>query len=140
MAELARLLAGIGRGLDQSLPRLRELYKTAGQPAVVATHNPSGLPSHAPHVLFCGHHDARPADPFDLWKSPPFEPQFGKGKYGQKAIYARGASGDKGQLLTFFEASRAWPPDRANGPGKSFGPESDRQGIRSWDHIVAEFT
>lgn len=84
------------------------LRPTTGQPVVVAIHAPKGLPSHAPHVLFYGHYDVQPADPLNLWTSPPFEPQIRKGKTGKDAIFARGSSDDKGQFMTFLEATRAW--------------------------------
>ncbi|MFN0192968.1 MAG: M20/M25/M40 family metallo-hydrolase [Aestuariivirga sp.] len=85
--------------------RLRE---TTGQPVVLATYSSQGLPSHAPHILFYGHYDVQPADPVGLWESPPFEPHIRTGRDGKDAIYARGACDDKGQLMTFLEASRAW--------------------------------
>jgi acetylornithine deacetylase/succinyl-diaminopimelate desuccinylase-like protein len=84
------------------------LDETTGQPVVVAEYAPQGLPSHAPHILFYGHYDVQPPDPLDLWESPPFEPQLRKGVDGEKRIFARGACDDKGQLMTFLEASRAW--------------------------------
>ncbi len=81
---------------------------TTGQPAIVADYAPKGLPSHAPRILFYGHYDVQPADPLGLWESPPFEPQLRKGADGEVRIFARGACDDKGQLMTFLEASRAW--------------------------------
>lgn len=84
------------------------LRGTTGQPVVLAKYAPKGLPSHAPHILFYGHYDVQPADPIELWTSPPFEPQVRKGKDGKNRIFARGACDDKGQLMTFLEASRAW--------------------------------
>ncbi len=84
------------------------LRPTTGRPLVFATYAPEDLPSHAPHILFYGHYDVQPADPLDLWDSPPFEPQIRKGKDGKSCIYARGASDDKGQFMTFLEATRAW--------------------------------
>ena len=83
------------------------LRETTGQPLVVGRYVPPGA-AKAPHVLFYGHYDVQPADPLDLWSSPPFAPQIRKGKGGRKSIFARGASDDKGQLMTFLEASRAW--------------------------------
>jgi acetylornithine deacetylase/succinyl-diaminopimelate desuccinylase-like protein len=81
---------------------------TTGQPVIVAEYAPKGLPSHAPRILFYGHYDVQPADPVELWESPPFEPQLRKGADGEARIFARGACDDKGQLMTFLEASRAW--------------------------------
>ncbi len=83
------------------------IHETTGQPVVIGKYAPEGL-SHAPHVLFYGHYDVQPADPVDLWDSPPFEPQIRKGKDGQARIFGRGASDDKGQFMTFLEACRAW--------------------------------
>ncbi|MGH6908379.1 MAG: M20/M25/M40 family metallo-hydrolase, partial [Aestuariivirga sp.] len=52
--------------------------------------------------------DVQPADPLDLWKTPPFEPVLKKGADGVDRMHGRGIADDKGQLMTFVEAARAW--------------------------------
>jgi acetylornithine deacetylase/succinyl-diaminopimelate desuccinylase-like protein len=73
-----------------------------GHPIVMAYSD--GAPDYkGPHVLFYGHYDVQPADPLELWESPPFEPVLKEDR-----IIARGAVDDKGQVMTFLEAMRAW--------------------------------
>ena len=83
-----------------------EVRPTAGHPAIVAKTN--GSKDGRPHVLFYGHYDVQPVDPLNLWHRPPFEPVVTDHADGRKIIVARGAEDDKGQLMTFVEACRAW--------------------------------
>jgi succinyl-diaminopimelate desuccinylase len=78
------------------------LCPTAGHPVVVAkTPRPSG--SAKPSFLIYGHYDVQPAEPFELWKSPPFEPRI-----QGRSLFARGASDNKGQNLAHFNAVEAY--------------------------------
>ncbi len=135
---LDELLATIDANLDRSIDRLMELLRiqsistdpkysndcieaaewlvtelnqigfrssarpTAGHPMVVAHSS-----SDKPRILFYGHYDVQPVDPVEMWTYPPFEPQIVT-IGNEKAIQARGASDDKGQLMTFIEACRYW--------------------------------
>src|SRR3984885_8752917 len=89
-----------------------EVRPTAGHPAIVAKTNGNGNgqgnSGTRPHVLFYGHYDVQPVDPLNLWHRPPFEPVIADHADGRKIIVARGAEDDKGQLMTFVEACRAW--------------------------------
>lgn len=82
------------------------VYPTPGQ-AMVVGHYRREDDAKVPHLLFYGHYDVQPADPLELWEAPPFEPRL-VGQGGDARIVARGASDDKGQLMTFFEACRAF--------------------------------
>lgn len=77
---------------------------TPGHPMVVAHHKG---PEGKPHLLFYGHYDVQPVDPLNLWHRDPFDPEVQE-EAGGKVIRGRGSSDDKGQLMTFVEAFRAW--------------------------------
>lgn len=84
---------------------------TTGHPMVVAHHDGPG-----PHVLFYGHYDVQPVDPLELWQDDPFAPAIRTQADGTRVISARGAADDKGQLMTFVEACRAWKAVHGNLP------------------------
>jgi acetylornithine deacetylase/succinyl-diaminopimelate desuccinylase-like protein len=79
--------------------------ETSGHPIV--TGNARAARPDVPHLLFYGHYDVQPPDPLDLWESPPFAPRIVETATG-KRITGRGAADDKGQLMTFTEACRAF--------------------------------
>lgn len=85
---------------------------TPGHPMVVA-HGGTG----DKHLLFYGHYDVQPVDPLSLWDRDPFDPEIQDTPAG-RVIRARGAADDKGQLMTFLEACRAWKAVHGSLPGK----------------------
>jgi len=88
--------------LKQSLERIgmtESIHPTPGHPIVIGEWREA---EGAPTVLVYGHYDVQPAEPLDLWTSPPFEPTIRDGK-----IYARGSVDDKGQLFLHVKALEA---------------------------------
>ena len=69
-----------------------ETIETCGHPLIYAE---SPKIEGAPTVLVYGHYDVQPPDPLELWETPPFEPTVRDGK-----VFARGATDDKGQMIT----------------------------------------
>lgn len=78
-------------------------HPTTGHPMVFA----QGAKKDGMHVLFYGHYDVQPVDPLNLWARDPFDPAVEETPAGT-VIRGRGAADDKGQLMTFVEACRAW--------------------------------
>ncbi|HEY8595485.1 MAG TPA: dipeptidase [Devosiaceae bacterium] len=76
---------------------------TPGHPVVVGHQKGSGKP----RVLFYGHYDVQPVDPLELWHSDPFE-MTTRVVDGRTRLFGRGTSDDKGQVMTFIEACRAY--------------------------------
>lgn len=143
---LDRVLSRIDEGLPQALDRLMELLRipsistdpafkadcaraadwlvadlqtlgfdaasrpTPGHPMVVA-HGGTG----GPHLLFYGHYDVQPVDPLSLWHRDPFDPAIEDTPKG-RVLRGRGSSDDKGQLMTFIEALRAWKAEHGTLP------------------------
>jgi len=79
-----------------------EARPSGGKPIVVAHGGEGG-----PHLLYYGHYDVQPADPLELWTSPPFAPAIEETPQG-RVIRGRGAADDKAKMMTFVEACRAW--------------------------------
>lgn len=103
-AEACRAAAEWAAGQLRELGFSAAVHATPGHPVVVARTD-TGAPR---RVLFYGHYDVQPVDPLDLWQTPPFEPRMGETPDGRRTIVGRGACDDKGQVLTFLEALRAF--------------------------------
>lgn len=82
-----------------------EVCPTKGHPIVFGE---KIIDINKPTVLCYGHYDVQPADPVNLWDSPPFEPVIKDGN-----IYARGACDDKGQVYMHIKAFEAMMKNNA---------------------------
>lgn len=94
--DMARCAESIAKHLQRIGMKTVEVMPTGGHPVVYADWL---LAPNAPTVLIYGHYDVQPADPLDLWTTPPFEPTVRDGR-----IYARGACDDKGQIFAHVKA------------------------------------
>jgi succinyl-diaminopimelate desuccinylase len=104
----------IGRAAEWVASQFREMglateiIKTSGHPLVYAQSPP--VPGR-PTVLVYGHYDVQPVEPLNEWVSPPFEPTKRGGN-----LYARGATDDKGQMLTHVFSTQSWLKTRGKLP------------------------
>ena len=79
-----------------------EIHETAGYPIV---YGEKIINKDLPTVLVYGHYDVQPAEPLELWTSPPYEPVIKKTDlHPEGAIFARGACDDKGQMYMHVKA------------------------------------
>lgn len=76
------------------------VHPTPGHPVVLGRTTPHR--ADRPTVLIYGHYDVQPADPLELWQSPPFEPRVENG-----VVYARGSTDNKGQILAHIRGVQA---------------------------------
>jgi acetylornithine deacetylase/succinyl-diaminopimelate desuccinylase-like protein len=79
-----------------------KIFPTAGHPVVIAK-TPRAKNSKKPHYVVYGHYDVQPPEPFDLWKTPPFEARIEGGR-----MFGRGTSDNKGQNLAHLKAVEAY--------------------------------
>ena len=110
-----RAAAQFARDELASLGFAATLRETPGHPVVVAQHPGPG--ADAPHLLYYGHYDVQPAEPLELWTSPPFEPAVVEGPHGPRVV-ARGAVDDKGQVAMWLAAFRAWHEQTGTMPAR----------------------
>jgi acetylornithine deacetylase/succinyl-diaminopimelate desuccinylase-like protein len=88
----------------QQIGLTARLCPTKGHPIVIAKTPPSKANGvRRPHFVVYGHYDVQPPEPFELWKTPPFEPRI-----EGRSIFARGACDNKGQNLAHLKAVEAY--------------------------------
>ena len=80
-----------------------QLCPTSGHPVVIARTPRTAARRGRPHYVVYGHYDVQPPEPFELWKTPPFEPRI-----QGDSLYARGATDNKGQHLAHLKAVEAY--------------------------------
>jgi acetylornithine deacetylase/succinyl-diaminopimelate desuccinylase-like protein len=94
--DMLKMAGALKESLLEAGADAARIMETSGQPVVFGSRI---IDQALPTVLVYGHYDVQPAEPLDLWKSPPFEPEIRDGK-----IWARGADDDKGQLFMHIKA------------------------------------
>jgi len=100
--DVLRTAAAVKDALLSAGCEVVEICETPGYPIVYGEKN---IDPKLPTILVYGHYDVQPADPLDLWDSPPFSPLIKKTSlHPEGAIFARGASDDKGQMFMHVKA------------------------------------
>ncbi len=100
--DILKTADAIKESLEKAGCKKTEICETPGNPIVYGEHI---IDEQLPTVLVYGHYDVQPADPIELWDSPPFEPVIKKTDiHPEGAIFARGACDDKGQLFMHVKA------------------------------------
>jgi acetylornithine deacetylase/succinyl-diaminopimelate desuccinylase-like protein len=114
-----------------------ELCQTAGYPIV---YGEKIIDPTLPTVLVYGHYDVQPADPYELWDSPPFEPVIKKTpRHPEGAIFARGSADDKGQFYMHVKAFEAMMAENALPCNVKFMIEGEEEvGSANLDIFVKE--
>jgi acetylornithine deacetylase/succinyl-diaminopimelate desuccinylase-like protein len=100
--DIIKTAKAVKTSLENAGCKIVEICDTPGNPIVYGEHI---INKDLPTILVYGHYDVQPADPIELWNSPPFEPVIRKTeKHPEGAIYARGACDDKGQMYMHIKA------------------------------------
>ena len=101
-SEITKCASFLKNHLIQIGMKNTEIVETNGHPIVYSTYTVS---ENLPTILLYGHYDVQPADPIELWTSPPFEPVIKKTEiHPEGAIFARGSCDDKGQMYMHVKA------------------------------------
>ncbi len=103
-------VAATGQGITEMAALVARRFATLGADVQIIPTTPDSAPvvwaelgEGDKTLLIYNHYDVQPAEPLELWETPPFEPAVRNGH-----IYARGASDDKGELVTRIHAVEAW--------------------------------
>lgn len=100
--DILKTADAISKALADAGCKKVEICETPGNPIVYGEHI---IDNDLPTILVYGHYDVQPADPLELWDSPPFEPVIQKTEiHPEGAIFARGACDDKGQMYMHVKA------------------------------------
>ena len=103
--DVKKTAEAVAKSLKDAGCKKVKIHLTSGHPVVYGEYITDAK---KPTVLVYGHYDVQPADPIELWDSPPFEPIIKKTKAHPKgAIFARGACDDKGQMYMHVKAFEA---------------------------------